>query len=163
MARKNKHEEHVNAEAWAIPYGDLVTLLVKLKEHAGFAAQNIGLDGLIKEVHGASFVSTKPALAIGGAGRQKDDRRPPGALGSPHELGELVAVHLRHLHVKNSKRDVVIEQKFERLGSRARFQQHKPVAPQEPLERQQVFLEIVNEQKIYRSDLGRHRAPTFRR
>jgi chemotaxis protein MotB len=27
MARKKKHEEHVNAEAWAIPYGDLVTLL----------------------------------------------------------------------------------------------------------------------------------------
>lgn len=28
MARKHKHEEHVNAEAWAIPYGDLVTLLL---------------------------------------------------------------------------------------------------------------------------------------
>jgi hypothetical protein len=30
MARKKKHEEHVNAEAWAIPYGDLVTLSVRL-------------------------------------------------------------------------------------------------------------------------------------
>src|SRR5882724_333390 len=30
MARKKKHEEHVNAEAWAIPYGDLVTLLYAL-------------------------------------------------------------------------------------------------------------------------------------
>ena len=30
MARKKKHEEHVNAEAWAIPYGDLVTLLFAL-------------------------------------------------------------------------------------------------------------------------------------
>jgi chemotaxis protein MotB len=28
MARKVHHEEHVNAEAWAIPYGDLVTLLL---------------------------------------------------------------------------------------------------------------------------------------
>ena len=27
MARKHKHEEHTNHEAWAIPYGDLVTLL----------------------------------------------------------------------------------------------------------------------------------------
>src|ERR1700692_4778928 len=27
MARKKKHEEHVNAEAWAIPYGHLLTLL----------------------------------------------------------------------------------------------------------------------------------------
>jgi len=28
MARKHKHEEHLNHEAWAIPYGDLVTLLL---------------------------------------------------------------------------------------------------------------------------------------
>lgn len=30
MARKHKHEDHVNHEAWAIPYGDLVTLLFAL-------------------------------------------------------------------------------------------------------------------------------------
>jgi len=30
MARKHKHPEHLNAEAWAIPYGDLVTLLLAL-------------------------------------------------------------------------------------------------------------------------------------
>jgi chemotaxis protein MotB len=28
MARRKPHEEHVNHEAWAIPYGDLVTLLL---------------------------------------------------------------------------------------------------------------------------------------
>lgn len=28
MARKRAHEEHVNHEAWAIPYGDLITLLL---------------------------------------------------------------------------------------------------------------------------------------
>src|ERR1700730_16211736 len=30
MARKKKHEDHVNHEAWAIPYSDLVTLLFAL-------------------------------------------------------------------------------------------------------------------------------------
>src|SRR5882724_10326020 len=30
MARKKKHEDHQNHEAWAIPYGDLVTLLFAL-------------------------------------------------------------------------------------------------------------------------------------
>lgn len=30
MARKHKHEDHLNHEAWAIPYGDLVTLLLAL-------------------------------------------------------------------------------------------------------------------------------------
>jgi len=28
MARKKRHEDHVNHEAWAIPYGDLITLLL---------------------------------------------------------------------------------------------------------------------------------------
>jgi chemotaxis protein MotB len=28
MARRHKHEEHQNHEAWAIPYGDLITLLL---------------------------------------------------------------------------------------------------------------------------------------
>src|SRR5580658_2977561 len=28
MARRHNHEEHENHEAWAIPYGDLVTLLL---------------------------------------------------------------------------------------------------------------------------------------
>ena len=28
MARKRRHEEHTNHEAWAIPYGDLITLLL---------------------------------------------------------------------------------------------------------------------------------------
>jgi chemotaxis protein MotB len=28
MARRRKHEDHVNHEAWAIPYGDLITLLL---------------------------------------------------------------------------------------------------------------------------------------
>jgi chemotaxis protein MotB len=28
MSRKHRHEDHVNHEAWAIPYGDLVTLLL---------------------------------------------------------------------------------------------------------------------------------------
>ena len=28
MARKKRHEEHTNTEAWAIPYGDLITLLL---------------------------------------------------------------------------------------------------------------------------------------
>ncbi len=28
MARRKRHEEHMNHEAWAIPYGDLITLLL---------------------------------------------------------------------------------------------------------------------------------------
>src|SRR3984957_8316240 len=142
---------------------DLVALLIKLKEHTGLAAQNVRLDRLVKEVHRASFVSPESALTIGSSRSEKDDRRPAGSLGSPHELGELVAVHFGHLHIENGERDIVFQEQLQRLGSRARLEQHKPVAPQEALKRQQVFLKVVNEQKINGSDLGRHRAPTSRR
>ena len=30
MARKQAHEDHVNHEAWAIPYGDMLVLLLAL-------------------------------------------------------------------------------------------------------------------------------------
>ena len=30
MAKKHKHEEHVNHEAWVIPYADLLTLLMAM-------------------------------------------------------------------------------------------------------------------------------------
>src|ERR1700683_4885958 len=65
---------------------DLVTLLVKLKEHTGFAAQNVGLDRLVQEVHGAGFVSTESALTIGCSRGEKNDRRSAGSPGSPHWL-----------------------------------------------------------------------------
>src|SRR6202020_1612848 len=142
---------------------DLVTLLVELKEHTGLAAQNIRLDWLVQEVHGASFVPAESALTIGSSRSEKNDRRPAGALGSPHQLGKLVAIHLGHLHIENGERDVVFEEQLQRFGSGARLEHHKPVAAQKAFQRQQVFLKIVDEQKIYGSDLGRHRAPTSRR
>src|SRR5271156_2592388 len=59
MARKKKHEEHVNAEAWAIPYGDLVTLLFALfTVMCAMSSVNEGKfrllsDSLIAAFHGA--------------------------------------------------------------------------------------------------------------
>src|ERR1700684_3719228 len=74
---------------------DLVTLLVELKEHTGLAAQNVGLDRLVQEVHSASFVPAESALTIGSSRSEKNDRRPAGALGSPHDLRPAVRTRLQ--------------------------------------------------------------------
>jgi chemotaxis protein MotB len=65
MARRKKHEDHVNHEAWAIPYGDLVTLLFALfTVMYAMSSVNEGKfrvlsDSLIAAFHGAPK-STRP-------------------------------------------------------------------------------------------------------
>ena len=106
--------------------GDLVALLVKLKEYARFAAQNIRLDGLVKEVHGARFVPAEPALTIGGAGSEKNDGRVLGAIWATEELGCLETADPRHQHVKQDNSELVRLEMLERFLTGAGF--HEAVA-----------------------------------
>jgi chemotaxis protein MotB len=100
MARKKKHEEHVNAEAWAIPYGDLVTLLFALfTVMYAMSSVNEGKfrvlsDSMIAAFHGAPK-STQP-INIGTKEPGKGGDKPlvgvtPTALlkinGPPHSEG----------------------------------------------------------------------------
>ena len=80
-----------------------------------------------------------------------------------HEFGQLEAVHLGHLHVEQGQGNVVLQEQLQRFGAGARLQQHESVATQQAFQRQQVFLEIVDQKKIDGSDLGRHHAPASRR
>lgn len=78
MARKHKHEEHTNHEAWAIPYGDLVTLLLAL-----FVVMYA-----VSSVNEGKFrvMSEAMAEAFGGA---------PRAI-SPIQLGEKISKGMDH-------------------------------------------------------------------
>jgi chemotaxis protein MotB len=68
MARKKKHEEHANHEAWAIPYGDLVTLLFALfTVMYAMSSVNEGKfrvlsDSLIAAFHGAPKRAARRAI-----------------------------------------------------------------------------------------------------
>ncbi|HZF16670.1 MAG TPA: flagellar motor protein MotD [Steroidobacteraceae bacterium] len=77
MARKKHHEEHQNHEAWAIPYGDLVTLLLALFVVLySMSSVNVGKyrilsDALVAAFRGAPTTTTpvpvgKPASGKGG-------------------------------------------------------------------------------------------------
>src|ERR1700760_2512811 len=80
MARKKKHEEHANHEAWAIPYGDLVTLLFALfTVMYAMSSVNEGKfrvlsDSLIAAFHGAPK-SVRP-VNIGDKHRGKGGEKP---------------------------------------------------------------------------------------
>jgi chemotaxis protein MotB len=107
MARKKKHEDHVNHEAWAIPYGDLVTLLFALfTVMYAMSSVNEGKfrvlsDSMIAAFHGAPksmqpinvgekesgkggdkpLAGFTPTVLI----RIKDQRHDPGGSASPHD------------------------------------------------------------------------------
>ncbi len=80
MARRKKHEEHVNAEAWAIPYGDLVTLLFALfTVMYAMSSVNEGKfrvlsDSLIAAFHGAP--KTMQPVNIGERQQGKGGEKP---------------------------------------------------------------------------------------
>ena len=70
MARKKKHEDHVNHEAWAIPYGDLVTLLFALfTVMYAMSSVNEGKfrvlsDAMIAAFNGAPLVKNKRVIGF---------------------------------------------------------------------------------------------------
>ncbi len=77
MARKKHHEEHQNHEAWAIPYGDLVTLLLALfvvlysMSSVNLGKYRILSDALVAAFRGSPTTTTpvpvgKPASGKGG-------------------------------------------------------------------------------------------------
>ena len=97
MARKPQHEEHANHEAWAIPYGDLVTLLLALFVVL-YAVSSINegkyrvlSDSLIAAFHGQPRSMTP--IQIGDTQRLqiRDDRvatiRPSQIMQLPDETG----------------------------------------------------------------------------
>ena len=76
------------------------------------------------------------------------------ALAAAHQLGELEAVHVRHLHVEKRQRDVVHQQQLERFGAGARLEQLHVVAVEQRRQRDEVLLEVVDEQALH--DRARH-------
>ncbi|MDB6086070.1 MAG: hypothetical protein JWN43_3951 [Gammaproteobacteria bacterium] len=114
MARKKKHEEHVNTEAWAIPYGDLVTLLFALfTVMYAMSSVNEGKfrvlsDSMIAAFHGAP----KSVQPINVGAKQ------PGKGGDKALVGVAPTVLLKIRDQKNfaggdlSPRDPAVEQGF---------------------------------------------------
>ncbi|MDP3858384.1 MAG: flagellar motor protein MotD [Stagnimonas sp.] len=106
MARKRKHEEHLNAEAWAIPYGDLVTLLLALfVVMYAMSSVNEGKYRVLSESLNEAFHGTprssrpiqigeQTTHGIGGAPLSPPPRprQEPAGTGVPNALSRLAAI-----------------------------------------------------------------------
>ena len=78
----------------------LPALVRQIEEHVHLTLQNMWIDRFEQEVDGAGLVALEYALRITGSGSHEDDRHVLGSLDPAHHLGEIEAVHLGHLHVK---------------------------------------------------------------
>jgi chemotaxis protein MotB len=77
MARKKKHEEHGNHEAWAIPYGDLVTLLLAFfVVMYAMSSVNEGKYRILSDSLVAAFRSAPKALEPIQVGEQSKAKQP---------------------------------------------------------------------------------------
>jgi chemotaxis protein MotB len=80
MARKKKHEEHTNHEAWAIPYGDLVTLLFALftvmyaMSSVNEGKYRVLSDSLVAAFRGAPKTTTPITVEKATSGKGGDQR-----------------------------------------------------------------------------------------
>ena len=80
MARRHRHEEHQNHEAWAIPYGDLVTLLLAFfVVMYAVSSVNAGKYRVLSDALSAAFRGTPRSpqpIAVGSDPRLMSERLP---------------------------------------------------------------------------------------
>ena len=98
MARKKKHEDHVNHEAWAIPYGDLITLLLAFfVVMYAISSINEGKFRVLSDSLNAAFRGT-PKHPRAGAGGREDPR-----LGRRHRNVHRAAVDDRRAAAQDAR------------------------------------------------------------
>ncbi len=139
--------------------GELLALAPQLDEGVDLVPQDARIDGLRQEVDRAGFVAVEDALRAVRAGGHEDDGDAPRAFGPAHQLGELEAVHVGHLHIEDGERELVLEQQLERLVARGRRGDRQPVLAQQRLEGDEVLVDVVDQQDLDGFEGARAGAP----
>jgi chemotaxis protein MotB len=111
MSRKEHHEDHVNHEAWAIPYGDLITLLLAFfVVMYAVSSVNEGKYRVLSDSLNAAFrgqPATVDPIQVGEKqARVKRDETPAGL--SPSQAMKLAA--------KTGKSSIALAEEFNKMG-----------------------------------------------
>ena len=83
---------------------------LQLEENVGLVDQHVGINGLVKKVHRATFVAPKLPVVFARSRRDEDQRNMPRALATANELSQLEPAHLRHLHFQQGQRHIGVGQ-----------------------------------------------------
>ena len=95
MSRRRKHEEHSNHEAWAIPYGDLVTLLLAFfVVMYAISSVNEGKYHVLSDSMVAAFRGTPKRVVPAQVGEQPILGRSTGSLGASQSIPPPVPIEL---------------------------------------------------------------------
>src|SRR4029079_262621 len=96
----------------------LLGLLMQVDEDGDLRAQQLGVERLEDVVDRAARVAAEDVLRVLADGGEKDDGDVLRPLALLDERCGLEAVQLRHLHVQEDEREVVLEKSRERLLAR---------------------------------------------
>ena len=133
-----------------VEVGEGPRLAEQLDEDADLGAQDVGVDRLAQVVDGADAVALQHLVLVGAVRGEEEYRDVLGSLARLDEPGQLDAGHAGHADVEDDRREVVSEQRQQRLVRRMRPHQDALGRRQHRLERVEVARLIVDDQ-----DLGR--------
>ena len=106
MARRHRHEDHVNHEAWAIPYGDLVTLLLAFfVVMYAISSVNEGKYRVVADALSSAFGGAPRTIApiqlghtqLRGSAFDRPSVLTPDAKTGPTSVSPVSAVHVRQV------------------------------------------------------------------
>ncbi len=119
---------------------------LELGEHRDLRPQHDRVERLEDVVHRARLVAAEHLRDVGAHGGQEDDRRPRAALAPADVLGRLVAVHAGHPDVEQHDREVLGEQRAQRLLARPGGDETDLERLEDGRQREQVLGPVVDEQ-----------------
>jgi hypothetical protein len=118
----------------------------EIAEDADLGAQHERVERLEDVVDRSGLVAAGDVLDVGRQRGQEDDRRVGRALAAADERGGLEAVHPRHLHVEQDRREVLLEDRAQRLLPGPGPADPRAERGQDGLEREQVLRVVVGDQ-----------------
>src|SRR5690606_36836516 len=104
MARRHQHEEHTNHEAWAIPYGDLMTLLLAFfVVMYAISSINEGKYRAVSDALSSAFGGTPRSITpiqlgqtqLRGSAFDRPSLMTPGAKAGPTSTSLVAKVHVQ--------------------------------------------------------------------
>ena len=143
-------QNHLVPAAHALQLGhrrfEAETLVGEFEEDADLAQQYRRIDRFEQIVDRAGGIARLDIAMVRTQRGDEDDRNVAGPRVLPHQAGRFKTIHVRHLHVHQHDRVVVLQHQAQRFLARHRGMQLAAERREYPFERKQVFLFIVDEQ-----------------
>ena len=122
----------------------------QVHEHRDLRAQHIRIEGLEHVIDGAHRIALEDISVFLADGAEENDRNGARSLARLDDLGYLEAVHPRHLHVEQNRRELPFQHAAQRVGARIGANQSLTERLQNPLQRQEILRSIVHDENLDR-------------